>query len=100
MQVHDKLEQGMYGCWLLWNNCLHNFTCTASVKIYDMSARLKDEFTATLMRPNLNVQDRRRCWTPPPRNKYKINVDAGFSYSSRIGDLEEGRLFDSFFDCC
>ena len=49
-----------------------------------MSATWKDVFTAALMRPNLNVQDHRRCWTPPPRNMYKINVDVGFSYSSRI----------------
>ena len=80
----------MYGCWLIWNNknnCLHNLTCTSPVRINDMSTRMRDEFKVALVRPNSNVQDSRRRWIPPPRNKHKINVDAGFSYNSGTATL-------------
>ena len=90
IKAQDKLEQGLYGCWLIWNNrnnCLHNLTCTVSARIKDMSARMENDFEEALVRLDLQVQDRRRHWTPPPTDKYKINVDAGFSYSLRTISL-------------
>ena len=49
-----------------------------------VAVRMNEDFLVAMTLPILEEQVPKIVWTPPPRDCYKINVDAAYSSSSRM----------------
>ena len=57
--LHSKglADQGMYLCWLIWNNrneCLHKMVCRSQASLITMAAKLVKDFNTAVTRLPMN----------------------------------------------
>ena len=58
LQEKELVEQGMYTCWMIWNNrnnCLHNMSCSYPPSLALMAAKMKD-YSVALFLPSMENQ--------------------------------------------
>ena len=83
LQDEGLAKQGMYICWLIWNNrnnCLQNMTWTNPTSLVIMAAKMEREHNAAVNLPSSADQVIRDEWLPPPRVCYKINMDGNLLF--------------------
>ena len=86
----DLIKQGMYTYWMLWNNrndYLHNMRCRNPNTLKLIAINRAKEYSETVQGNSTTSHVSKKEWTPPPRNCYKINVDATYNTTTRVARL-------------